>query len=236
MELLDVVGYVKDKEADWDGFSLGPLPKDGVEVNVAPGGYLFTRKAIYWLVVWNHGGVRKLKFLVDSPVEDINGAALINEDFLNSVIFDFNRDNHGVILLMVEAVKVIIYEDDGTHTASVVGMGDVVNRLDMEEVSFSGRRNGSSASKATRDGVNGAKQGRVGRGDVGVGRLRFLSGGLGELSIVTGVMWRTSVIGSRGWWDREEEECSSLRMKRRKWPTRTSFSILSWSALHYSVV
>ena len=81
----DIVGCwrVDDKEADWDGFSLGPLPKHGVEVNVAPGGYLFTIKAIYWLVIWNHGGVRKLKFLVGGPVEDINGAALINEDFLN---------------------------------------------------------------------------------------------------------------------------------------------------------
>jgi len=154
----DVVGCwrVDDKEPDWDGFSLGPLPKDGVEVNVAPGGYLFTRKAIYWLVIWDHGGVRRLKFLVDGPVEDINGAALINEDFLNSVIFDFNSDNHGVILLMVEAVKVIICEDERRHTTFVVGMGDVVDRLDMAEVSFSGRRSGSSASEATRDGVNGA--------------------------------------------------------------------------------
>ena len=127
-----------------------------MEVNVAPGGYLFTRKAIYWLVIWDHGGVRRLKFLVDGPVEDINGAALINEDFLNSVIFDFNSDNHGVILLMVEAVKVIICEDDRRRTAFVVGIGDCVDRLDMAEVSFSGRRSGSSASEATRDGVNGA--------------------------------------------------------------------------------
>jgi len=45
----DAVGCwrVDDKEADWDGFSLGPLPKDGVEVDIAPGGYLFTGKAIY---------------------------------------------------------------------------------------------------------------------------------------------------------------------------------------------
>ena len=145
-----------DKEADWDGFGLGPLPKDGVEVNVAAGGYLFTRKAIGWLVIWDHGGVRKLEFLVGGPVEDINGAALTNEDFLNSVIFDFNSDNHGVVLLMVEAVKVIICEDDRRHTASVVGMGDVVDGLDLAEVSFSGRGSGSSASEATNDGVNGA--------------------------------------------------------------------------------
>jgi len=45
----DVVGCwrVDDKEAYWDGFGLGSLPKDGVEVNVTPGGYLFARKAIF---------------------------------------------------------------------------------------------------------------------------------------------------------------------------------------------
>ena len=68
---------IDNKEADWDGFSLGPLPKDGVEVDVATGGYLFTRKAIDWLIIWDNGGVRKLKFLVGGLVEDINGAALI---------------------------------------------------------------------------------------------------------------------------------------------------------------
>ena len=49
----DVVGCwrVDDKEADWDGFGLGSIPKDGVEVNVASGGYMFAGKAIYWLVI-----------------------------------------------------------------------------------------------------------------------------------------------------------------------------------------
>ena len=75
---------------------------------------------------------------------------------LDSVIFDFNSDDHGVILLVVEAMKVIICEDDRRHTTSVVGMGDVVDGLYMVDVSFSGRRSGSSACEATRDGVNGA--------------------------------------------------------------------------------
>jgi len=53
-------------------------------------------------------------------------------------------------------VKVIICEDGRRHTASVVGMGDMVNGLYMAEVSFSGKRGGASACEATRDGVNGA--------------------------------------------------------------------------------
>jgi len=133
-----------------------PLTKDGVEVDVATSGYLFTREAIYWLVIRDHGSVRKLKFLVGSPVEDVNGAALIKKDFLNSVVLDFHSDNHEVILLMIEAMKVVICEDDRRHVASVVGMGDMVNGLNMTEVSLSGRRSGSSTNEAARDGVDGA--------------------------------------------------------------------------------
>ena len=146
----------KEADGDEDGFGLGSIPEDGVEVYVAPGGYLFTGKAIYWLVIWDHGSFRELEFLVSGPVEDINRAALINKDFLNSIILDFDNDDHGVILLVVEAVEVIICEYNRRHTASVVGMGDVVDGLYMTEVSFSGRRGGASACKATRDGVNGA--------------------------------------------------------------------------------
>ena len=101
-------------------------------------------------------------------------------------------------MLVVEAMKVVICEDDGRHAASVVGMGDMVDGLDMTEVFLFGRRGGSSTSEATRDGVDGATQGRVGRGDVGAGRFGFLVGGLGGASVVTRVMWRASVVGSRG--------------------------------------
>jgi len=130
--------------------------KDSVEVDVATGGYLFAREAIDRLVIRDHGGFQKLKLLVGGLVEDVNEAALINKDFLNGVVFDFNSDDHGVILLMVEAMKVVICEDDRRHAAFVVGMGDMVDGLDMAEVSLSGRRSGSSTSEATRDGVDGA--------------------------------------------------------------------------------
>jgi len=94
--------------------------------------------------------------LVGGLVEDIDRAALINKDFLDSVIFYFNGDDHVVVLLVVKVVEVIIYEDDRRHTASVVGMGDVVDGFYMAEVSFSGRRGEASTCEATRDGVNGA--------------------------------------------------------------------------------
>jgi len=57
---------------------------------------------------------------------------------------------------MVEAVKVVVYEDDGRHATSVVGMSDMIDGLNMAEVFLSGRRGGSSTSEATRDGVDSA--------------------------------------------------------------------------------
>jgi len=41
-------------------------------------------------------------------------------------------------------------------------------------------------------------------GDVDADRFRFLVSGLGWASVVRGVIWRASVVGSRGWRDREE--------------------------------
>ena len=81
---------------------------------------------------------------------------MIHKDFLNGIIFDFNGDDHGVILLVVEAVEVIVCEYNGGHTSSMMGLSDMVDGLYMAEVSFSGRRGGASACEATRDGVNGA--------------------------------------------------------------------------------
>jgi len=78
--------------------------------------------------------------LIGGPVEDVDRAALVDKDFLNGVVFDFNSDDHGVVLLVVEAVKVVVYEDDGRHAASVIGMGNVVDGLNMAEVFLFGRR------------------------------------------------------------------------------------------------
>jgi len=54
------------------------------------------------------------------------------------VIFYFNGDDHRVILLVIKAVKIVIHEGYGRHAASVIRMGDVVDGLDMAEVSLSG--------------------------------------------------------------------------------------------------
>ena len=81
---------------------------------------------------------------------------MIHKDFFNNIIFDFYGDDHGVILLVVEAVEVVICEYDGGYTASVVGMSDMVYGLYMAEVSLFGRRGGASTCEATKDGVNGA--------------------------------------------------------------------------------
>jgi len=154
----DIVGCgrVDDKEADGNGFGLGSVTKHGVKVDVAAGGYLFTRKAIDWFVIWDHGNVRKLEFLIGGLVENVNRAALVDKDFLNGVVFDVNSDDHFVVLLVVEAVKVVVCEDDRRHATFIMQMGDVVDGLNMAEVFLLGRRGGSSTSEATRDGVDSA--------------------------------------------------------------------------------
>ena len=94
--------------------------------------------------------------MICGPVEDIDRAALVNKDFLNGVVFDFNSDDHGIVLLVVEAVKVVVCENDGRHVASVMGVGNMVDGLNMAKVFLSSRRSGSSTSEATRDGVDSA--------------------------------------------------------------------------------
>jgi len=72
----DIVGCggVDDKEADENGFGLGTITKHVVKVDVVAGGNLFTREAIDWFVIWDHGHVRELEFLIGSPVENVNRA------------------------------------------------------------------------------------------------------------------------------------------------------------------
>ena len=80
-----------------------------------------------------------MEFLVRSPIEDVNGAALVDEDFFDCVVFYFNGDDHRVILLVVKALKIIVCEGYGGHATSVMRMGYVVDGLDMAEVSLPDR-------------------------------------------------------------------------------------------------
>jgi len=51
-------------------------------------------------------------------------------------------------------VEVVVRKGDGGHAAFVMGMGNVVDGLDMAEVFLSSGRGGSSTSETTRDGVD----------------------------------------------------------------------------------
>ena len=96
-----------------------------------------------------------MKFLICCPVKDFDETALVNEDFFDCVIFYFNSDDHRVVLLVVEAVKVVVREGYGRHATSMMGMGNVVDGLDMTEVFLSDRRGRSSTSETIGDGVDG---------------------------------------------------------------------------------
>jgi len=54
---------------------------------------------------------------------------LVDEDLLDGIIFQLHRDDHGVILLVIEAMKIVICEGYGGHAASVMGVGDMVDEL-----------------------------------------------------------------------------------------------------------
>ena len=73
-----------------------------------------------------------------------------------TAIFGFDSDDHGVVLLVIEAVEVVVREGNGRHAAYVMGMSNMVYGLDMVEVFLSGRRGGSFTSEATRDVVDSA--------------------------------------------------------------------------------
>ena len=75
---------VDDKEADENGFGLGSVTKHAVKVNVAAGGHLLARKDIDWFVIWDHGGIRELEFLIGGPIENVNRAAMVDKDFLKA--------------------------------------------------------------------------------------------------------------------------------------------------------
>ena len=117
---------------------------------------MFSRKAIDWFIIRDHGNVWELEFLICYPGEDVNEAALVDKNFIDCVVFYFNSDDHGVVLLVIEVVEVIVREGDGRHAVSVMGMGNMVDGLDTVEVFLSGRRGGSSTSETTRDGVDSA--------------------------------------------------------------------------------
>ena len=129
-------GCVNDEEADKNGLGLGSITEDGVEVNVAASGNLFSRKAINWFIIWDHGCVWKLKLLVCCPVEDVDETVLVDEDFFNCVVFYFNSDDHRVVLLVVEVVEVVVREGDGRHSTSVMGMGNVIDGLIWQRCFF----------------------------------------------------------------------------------------------------
>ena len=74
-----------------------------------------------------------------SPIEDVDRAALVDEDYLDCIIFYFNGDDHRVILLVIEALKIVVREGYGGHATFVMRMGDVVDGLDMMKVSLSSR-------------------------------------------------------------------------------------------------
>jgi len=72
------------------------------------------------------------------PNRGCRRSCLGREDFLDCVVFYFDGDDHKVILMVIMALKIVFREGYEGHATSVMKMGDVVDGLDMVEVSLPG--------------------------------------------------------------------------------------------------
>ena len=81
---------------------------------------------------------------------------MVDKNFLDCIVFQFNRDDHGVILLVINTMEVIVCEGDGRHAVSMVGVGYMVDGLEVAKMFLFGRRGRASTSEAAKDSVNGA--------------------------------------------------------------------------------
>jgi len=79
---------------------------------------------------------------------------LVDKDILDCVVFKLDRDDHGVILLVINAMKVIVCKGNERHAAPMVGVGYVVKGLELAKMLLSSGGGGPATSKAARDGVN----------------------------------------------------------------------------------
>ena len=108
-----------------------------MEINVSMGGNLFSRETIDGFIIGSHCSEKKLEFLVSVLVKDVYGIALVYEHLFVSKVLKLNGDDHGVILLLVDTVEMGVGEGDGGHSASEVGVGNVVDGLDITKMFLS---------------------------------------------------------------------------------------------------
>jgi len=73
---------------------------------------------------------------------------LVDEELFYSVVLELYSDDHGIILLVVDAAEIIVRKGNWKHAASVVRVGYVVNRLEVTEVFLSSRGGGFAIGKA----------------------------------------------------------------------------------------
>ena len=98
-----------------------------MEINVSMGGNLLSGETIDGFIIGSHCRRRKLEFLVSGPVNDINETALVCEYLFYYEVLELDGDDHGILLLLVDTVKISISEGDGGHSSCVVGVGNVVD-------------------------------------------------------------------------------------------------------------
>jgi len=59
---------------------------------------------------------------------------LVYENLFNRKVLEFNDYDHKIILLFIDAMEIDVSEGSGGHAVSVVGVGYVVDGLDIMKV------------------------------------------------------------------------------------------------------
>jgi len=75
--------------------------------------------------------------LVSGLVKDVNRTALVDKHLFNRAVFELDGDDHGVILLVVDAMEIGVSECDGGHSTSIVRVGYVVDGLNVTKIFLS---------------------------------------------------------------------------------------------------
>ena len=64
--------------------------------------------------------------MISCPVKDVCGIALVDKHLFNDVVLEFDGDDHGVILLVIDVMEIVVSEGGG-HSASIMKVYYVVD-------------------------------------------------------------------------------------------------------------
>ena len=62
---------------------------------------------------------------------------MVDDDLFDRVVLEFDYNDHGVVLLVVDAMEITVCKDNGRYSAFVVRVGYVVNGMELAKMFLS---------------------------------------------------------------------------------------------------